>query len=149
MLLESSYPVLMAAAYDEALLAPALRLMTKASVPLLASGTYYVAETRDGAIIGCGGWTRERPGTGTVEPGLGHVRHFGVYPAYTHRGVGRTIYRLCEAGARSAGVTVFECYASLNAEKFYSALGFESIHRMDLELQPGVTLPAMLMRRQI
>jgi predicted N-acetyltransferase YhbS len=46
-------------------------------------------------------------------------------------------------------VTAFECYASLNAEKFYSALGFENIRAIDLELQPNVPLRAVLMRRAL
>jgi predicted N-acetyltransferase YhbS len=148
-LLEASYPALMAGAYDAAQLAPALEVMTKASLPLLASGTYALAKARDGSLIGCGGWTRERPGTDEVEAGIGHIRHFAVHPAFTKQGVGRAIYRFCEAGARAAGVTVFECYASLNAEKFYTALGFESIRRIDIEFKPGVRLPAVLMRRRI
>ena len=51
--------------------------MTRANPGLLASGTYYVAESRDSLIVGCGGWTRESPVDGGIEPGLGHIRHFG------------------------------------------------------------------------
>ena len=148
-LLQASYPTLMASAYDEGLLVPALMLMTKANLSLLASGTYYVAESRGGLVVGCGGWTRERPGTSMVETNLAHVRHFGTHPAWTNRGIGRAIYQLCETVARAAGVITFECYSSLNAEKFYSALGFKSIRRIDFELGPGAVLPGVLMRRQI
>jgi N-acetylglutamate synthase-like GNAT family acetyltransferase len=148
-LLQVSYPKLMASSYDKELLAPALKLMTKANPALLRSGTYYVAELPTGLVVGCGGWTLERPGTGTVEPRLGHIRHFATHPGWTKRGVGRAIYRLCEGAAHSAGVIAFECYSSLNAEKFYSALGFENIREIDLELQPGVVLRAVLMRREL
>ena len=146
-LLRASYPKLMAAAYDEAVLAPALQLMARANPALLACGTYYVAES-DGLVVGCGGWTREYPGANVV-PGLAHLRHFGTHPDWTKRGVGRAIYRHCEAAARAAGVSAFECHASLNGEPFYAALGFESIRRIDIELRPGLRLPAVLMRRQI
>ena len=145
-LLRSSYPTLMASAYDEAVLALALKLMTRANMSLLRSGTYYVVESRGGLVVGCGGWTLERPDTATVEANLGHLRHFGTHPAWACRGVGRAIYSLCESSARSVGVTTFECYSSLNAEKFYSALGFESIRRIRLELGPTVGLPGVLMR---
>jgi N-acetylglutamate synthase-like GNAT family acetyltransferase len=148
-LLQASYPVLMAPAYDENVLAPALELMTKANVSLLASGTYYVAEARGGLVVGCGGWTFERPGTAVVEAKLGHLRHFGTHPAWLYRGVGRAIYGVCESNARSAGVATFECYSSLNAEVFYQALGFESVRRIDLQLAQGVILPSVLMRREI
>jgi N-acetylglutamate synthase-like GNAT family acetyltransferase len=148
-LLQASYPVLMASAYDKAILDPALELMTKANRSLLASGTYYVAEARGGLVVGCGGWTRERPGSGELEAKLGHIRHFATHPAWTNRGIGRAIYQLCEAGARSAGVATFECHASLNGEGFYAALGFESVRRIDIEFAPHVALPCVLMRRQI
>ena len=148
-LLQASYPALMASSYDEALLAPALELMTKANMSLLASDTYYVAESRGGLVIGCGGWTLERPGSGTIEANLGHIRHFGTHPNWTHRGIGRAIYRFCETEARSAGIISFECYSSLNAEGFYLTLGFESIRRTDIELGPTVLLPGVVMRRRI
>ncbi|HEY8521574.1 MAG TPA: hypothetical protein VIN61_15990 [Gammaproteobacteria bacterium] len=53
--LRASYPKLMAASYDEQVLAPALEMMTKADPVLLGSGTYYVAELSNGRVVGCGG----------------------------------------------------------------------------------------------
>ena len=148
-LLKASYPALMASAYDPEALAPALKLMTRANPELLASGTYYVAETAAGLIVGCGGWTRERPGTTITEPALGHIRHFGTHPDWARRGVGRAIYRLCESAARAAGMKSFEAYSSLNGESFYRALGFERVREMDMEMSPQVVLRAVLMRRDI
>ena len=131
-LLQASYPTLMASAYDEVLLAPALELMTKANILLLTSGTYYVAESPGAMVIGCGGWSLERPGSGTVEPNLGHIRHFYTHPDWRNRSIGRAIFRLCETKARSAGIT-----------------SFESIRRTDIELGPNAHLPAVVMRRRI
>lgn len=149
-LLQASYPVLMEPAYNEAVLAPALELMTKANPVLLASGTFYVAESHDGLVVGCGGWTREPPpGDNRVAEDLGHIRHFATHPDWTARGIARAIYDACEADARSAGINSFECYSSLNAEGFYLAVGFESIRKIDAELAPGVVFPGVLMRRQI
>jgi N-acetylglutamate synthase-like GNAT family acetyltransferase len=148
-LLQASYPKLMASSYDEESLAPALKLMTRANPSLLVSGTYYVAELSTGILVGCGGWTLERPGAGTVEPHIGHIRHFAVNPSWTRRGIGSAIYGLCESAARAVGVIAFECYSSLNAEKFYRALGFNRIREFDLELQRPVVLRAVLMRRAL
>lgn len=148
-LLQASYPALMAPAYDAAALAPALSLMTRSNPALLGSGTFYVVESGTGMLIGCGGWTLERPGTGTVEPNLAHIRHFATHPDWTRRGVGRAIYERCEAAARAAGATAFECYSSLNAEAFYRGLGFARVRLIDLELRPDVRLPAVLMQRDI
>jgi N-acetylglutamate synthase-like GNAT family acetyltransferase len=148
-LLQASYPQLMASSYDEDLLIPALKLMTKANPSLLSSGTYYLAERSTGELVGCGGWTVERPGSGSVEPGVGHVRHFAVHPDWTRRGIGRHIFNACERTAHAAGVKVFECYSSLNAEEFYRSLGFERIRETEFELQPPVTLRGVLMRRNL
>lgn len=148
-LLKIAYPVLMEPAYEKALLVSVLERMTKANPDLLASGTYYVAESRRGLIVGCGGWTAERPGDGATEAGLGHIRHFATHPDWTNRGIGRAIYRLCEVGARATGITRFECYSSLNAENFYAALGFETMRRIDVDLGSNVALPSILMQRPI
>lgn len=148
-LLEASYSVLMPPSYDAAAMAAALPIITRASPALLASGTFYLAVDRGGPIVGCGGWTRERPGTGETVPELGHIRHFATHPTWTGRGIGRALYTRCEDVARSAGVKRFECYASLNAEKFYRALGFDSVRRIAIPLGQGSTLPSVLMERSI
>ncbi|OWK20382.1 hypothetical protein AJ88_30125 [Mesorhizobium amorphae CCBAU 01583] len=43
----------------------------------------------------------------------------------------------------------FECHASLNAEGFYSALGFRSMGRIEVRIGPGPMLPCILMERAI
>ena len=148
-LLNASYPSLMPSSYEEDVLAAALPIMTRANPALLSAGTYYVAQTKGGLIVGCGGWTRERPGKGDVAPALGHIRHFATHPEWTGRTIGRSIYALCEEQARSAGVRRFECYSSLNAEGFYAALGFRSVRQIEIPVGRGVTLPSVLMERLI
>ena len=148
-LLRYSYPRLMAPAYGEDELAAALEPMTRANPQLLSCGTYYVAELPTGMLVGCGGWTPERPGTTATEPGVGHIRHFAVHPDWTRRGIGRAILALCGRTARAAGVTVLECYSSLNAESFYRSSGFVRIRETRMELRPQVVLRAVLMRRHL
>ncbi len=111
-LLEASYSTLMTASYDRTVLDMALPLMTRANPALLRSGRYYVCQVAEGDIIGCGGWSLERPGTGLVEPSLAHIRHFATHPARIGMGVGRALYQRCESDARSVDVDRFECYAS-------------------------------------
>ena len=138
----------MATSYDAKLLRLATPIITQANPKLLASGTYHVAEA-DGVIVGCGGWTPERPGTTEKQPGVGHVRHFATIPDRAGQGIGRMIYARCETQARAAGVTVAECYASLNAERFYASLGFATVGPVTIPLGDGVTFPSVLMRRLI
>ena len=143
-----SYPELMAGAYDPDLLARALPLITRPHPRLLAGGCYYLAEW-DGHAAGCGGWSRERPGGNEVEPGLAHIRHFATHRDWIGRGVGRALYERCEQDARAAGVNRFECYASLNGEAFYAAMGFARIGAIEVGMGPDVEFPSILMRRPI
>lgn len=136
--LVASYPVLMAGAYDEALLARALPLMTEPNPRLLASGTYYLAEI-GGEPVGCGGWTPEEPGSESFVPGVAHIRHFGVCEHFVGRGVGRALYDRCAANARESGMRRLECYSSLNGEAFYSRLGF-AVGASDRSAHGGIHL---------
>ena len=147
-LLLESFPSLMRPAYEPEILDPALKLMTRAQPALLASGTYYVAVSTDGKIVGCGGWSREHHKIAARE-GVGHIRHFGTHPDWIHKGVGKTIYRRCETDARKAGVVHFDCQSSLNAEGFYRACGFERVETIEIEMRPGLFFPAIRMQRSI
>ena len=148
-LLQSSYPELMSLCYDAAILTDALPLLTTVSPRLLSTGTYYLAESEERGMVGCGGWSRERPDTGEVVAGLGHIRHFGTHASTTGKGVGRSIYAMCEETARSAGVRRFECFSSLNGQGFYRALGFRPVRQIEVNLSPDVTISGVLMERSI
>jgi GNAT superfamily N-acetyltransferase len=146
--LEASYPVLMAHAYDPAVLARALPVITRPNPKLLSSGAYYIAEI-DGAPAGCGGWSAERPGSDTVIAGLGHIRHFATDARRIGRGVGRALYSACEASARRVGVRRFECQASLNAELFYQSLGFARVETIEVAMPPDIVFPSIRMVRDL
>jgi|SRR5690554_775043 len=151
-LLACSYPPLLAASYDPELLAAALPAMIRASPTLLECETWFVALSERGEIVGCGGWTRARPGTGEREPGLGHVRHFGTHVDHVRRGIARAIAMKMLTTARAAGVTHLECYSTLAAERFYASLGFRAREAITIPIprldRPGefVEFPSVLMR---
>lgn len=142
----ASYGNLLAAHYEAVTLDRALPLMTKANSTLLNSGKYYVAETSEGDIIGCGGWSFERPGTTEVVAGTAHVRHFATEPRWIGRGVAKAILRRCIAEAEARGSNIMEAFSTLAAVDFYRALGFVPIGPLDIMLTPGVILPSMHMR---
>ena len=147
-LLERAYPTLMADAYREEVLSVALPFLIKSNMALLKSSTYYVAED-SGRVLGCGGWTLERPGTSEVTPDIAHLRHFATDPACVRQGVGRTIFRECAQAAAQAGATMFQAYSSLNAEPFYQSLGLTRIKLIDLPKHSTVPIPVILMEGPI
>lgn len=148
-LLRASYPVLMSTDYDPATLSSVLPLMTQANPVLLNSGSYFLAAAGDGRLVGCGGWSRENPCMGPRRPASGHIRHFATHPEFTRLGVGRAIHEKCVDTARAAGLRHFECCASLNAERFYAALGFKPVRRMMIPMGPWAELPVVLMEQAI
>jgi N-acetylglutamate synthase-like GNAT family acetyltransferase len=143
-LLEASYPALLRPDYSAEILAAALPLLTRANPSLLASGTFYVAQA-DSQIVGCGGWSFERPGSGEVVAGLGHIRHFATHPDWTRIGVGRALLSRCIQEATISGLDVLHCQSTLSAQEFYRKQGFVPLKTADVALAPNVVLAAVLM----
>ena len=127
--LAASYSSLLKDCYDSDTLGRALPFMTRANPALLASDTYYVAEGEPGNLLGCGGWTRERPGRGEIIEGEAHIRHFATHPEWVGRGVGTALLARCLGDARLLGIRKLICFSTLNAERFYQASGFERLAR--------------------
>ncbi len=146
-LLRASYPPLMAAGYPADVLDRALPAMMKANPLLLRSGTYHLAVTDDGTVVGCGGWTREPPGPPCqpVDPKVGHIRHFATHPGYLRRGVGTALLGRCIEEAGVAGVRRLECLSSLVAERFYASAGFRAVGSRSVILAPGVQFDSVVM----
>jgi N-acetylglutamate synthase-like GNAT family acetyltransferase len=148
-LLEASYTKLLAIDYEPDLLAKLLPLVTKANSQLLASENFYVAQTQLGHFIGCGGWSREQPGSGEIRQGEAHIRHFTTHPNWIRRGVGRALLNRCVQDAKTAAVKVLECHSSLSAVDFYRASGFVAIRPIDMQSSPDVCIPGILLRREL
>ena len=147
-LLGRSYPALMAAAYEESVLARALPRMTKANPELLASGTFYLAE-EEGEVVGCGGWTFAEPGSGRLVDGLAHLRHFAVDPARARSGIGRLIFDECARIAAERQARRLQAFSGLNAEPFYASMGLKRLDIVHVPMGDGVVLPVVLMERAI
>ncbi|MEO1307846.1 MAG: GNAT family N-acetyltransferase, partial [Pseudomonadota bacterium] len=109
-LLSRSYPALIKADYPPSLLVTAVPLLSRAKPELLTSGSYYVAETGDGAIVGAGGWTRHRRQRGGAD-----IRHVVTDHRMARRGIGRALLSRAMADAEAVGITLFDCMATRTA----------------------------------
>ncbi|MEM9870683.1 MAG: GNAT family N-acetyltransferase [Pseudomonadota bacterium] len=143
MLLARTYPKLLKADYPPSVLVTALPIIARAQPRLVTCGTYYVVE-EDGVVLGAGGWTRDR-----ADATLGHIRHVVTDDRALRRGVGRALMAHCFDVARAAGITRMECWATLTAEKFYQACGFETVGPMDVTLEGGISFPSLRMVRML
>lgn len=108
-LLEASYSNLLTSRYGPEVLAKALPIMTKANTRLLTSQTFYLAHGGE-QLVGCGGWSREAPGSGEIKEGTAYVRHFAMHPDWLRRGVGRSLLSRCleetvKLGIRAVGMS--------------------------------------------
>ena len=99
------------------------RMIMGLDTQLIDDGTYFVVE-QDGALAGCGGWSRRAtlyggdrsPGRDAklLDPATepARVRAMYTHPAFTRRGVGRLILSLCEQAASAEGFVRAELMAT-------------------------------------
>ncbi len=142
--LKASYSLFYRGWYRDESLDRALPAMTRANPALLASGTYYVAES-EGRIVSCGGWSRDKMG-GPPTPGLFHIRHFATHPDHVRRGAASAILARSIAEAEAAGARELEALSSLPAEPFYAGHGFRTMASVYVPMA-GAAFACMLMRR--
>ncbi len=127
---------------------------------LIADATYFVAEC-DGAIAGCGGWSRRRTLYGgddglaarlpdLLDPSVDAARVRAMYtsPPFARRGVGRAILTVCETAARAEGFARVELMATLAGAPLYRACGFTVIEHSE-HVVDDVTVPLIRMDKAL
>ena len=158
-LIQLSVHALQAAHYSLAERNAALGPVFGVDRQLIRDNTYYVVE-KDGAVVGCGGWSK-RPSlfgadTGRTEEKMlepprdaARVRAFFVHPDWSRRGIGRSLLMTCEAAIRDAGFRRIELVATLAGEPLYAALGYAVAERYEVPLKDAVRLPVVRMTKQL
>lgn len=126
---------------------------------LVDDGTYFVIEA-DGALAGCGGWSRRTTLFGgdhsagrdahLLDPAVdaARVRAMYTHPDFTRRGVGRLILGLCERAAAEEGFTRLQLHATLAGFPLYRAYGFEPLEEVTID-SDGVAIPCVHMVKPI
>ena len=126
---------------------------------LIDDGTYFIV-TDDGALAGCGGWSRRAtlyggdrsPGrdAALLDPAkdAARVRAMYTHPDFTRRGVGRLILKLCEEAARAEGFTRAELMATMAGEPLYRACGYQVIERTSDD-RGGAPVPLLRMEKAL
>ena len=123
---------------------------------LVADGTYFVVED-DGALAGCGGWSRRATLFGgdhsagrdaaLLDPSrdAARVRAMYTHPDHVRKGVGRMILQACESAAAGEGFSRCELAATLAGEPLYRACGYVEIERFSAPTAGGVDVPLVRM----
>ncbi|SFK07212.1 GNAT family N-acetyltransferase [Celeribacter neptunius] len=144
-LFRASYGQLLKQYYPAKLLDAVLPALFHTAPGLLQSGTFFVAETGGGEIVGAGGWTQVTPFGGVGPREIGHMRRVAVHPDHVRRGIGSVILNHVLENARRTGVTRMCSLSTFAALEFYKFHGFEASGEVDLAIKPGVFLPAVQM----
>jgi GNAT superfamily N-acetyltransferase len=127
---------------------------------LIADRTYLLVHDADGALVGCGGWSRRATLYGgdhsvslrdaaLLDPATDAARIRAMYtdPDHARQGVGRLILTLCEDAARDAGYRRAEMMATLAGEPLYRACGYAPVERI---ATPGdVPVPMVRMGKSL
>jgi GNAT superfamily N-acetyltransferase len=126
---------------------------------LVDDGTYFVV-TADGALAGCGGWSRRATLYGgdhsagrdanPLVPGRdpAKVRAMYTHPGFARRGVGRLVLRRCEESAAAEGFTALDLMATLSGLPLYLSAGFVAVEQV-VEPGGGVPVPLVRMRKEL
>ena len=127
---------------------------------LIRDGTYFVAETERGELVGCGGWSRRRTLFGSdsradrdeswLDPATeaAKIRAFFVDPACARQGLGRLILERSEREARGAGFRSFALMATLSGVRFYEKFGYRAAAAITHPLPGGLTIQFVPMSKQ-
>jgi GNAT superfamily N-acetyltransferase len=138
----------------------ALRGAFGVDTQLILDGTYFVAEA-NGKLVACGGWSKRRTLFGgdarggrdaaDLDPATeaARIRAFFVDPAYARRGLGSAILERCESEAMACGFRSFEMMATLPGARLYSRFGYSGTQRVQYEMQPGLTIEFVPMKKEL
>jgi GNAT superfamily N-acetyltransferase len=126
---------------------------------LIDDGTYFIVEA-DGALAGCGGWSRRATlyggdqSTGRsatlLDPtkDAARIRAMYTHPHHARKGVGRLIISLCEDAAKSEGFDRMELMSTMAGEPLYRACGYEPVERL-MDDRGGVPVPVLRMTKSL
>jgi putative acetyltransferase len=112
---------------------------TVRDLTLNADGEIRLIAELDGVPAGIGGLVLDRS----------ELRACYVAPQAARRGCGSALVREIERLARENGLTRLELAASLNAEPFYAAHGYEVRERSEVVLRNGHRMRAVLMGKTL
>lgn len=159
-LIPRSVRVLLAGHYTQRQIELALGPVFGVDHALILDGTFFVAEA-DGAIAGCGGWSKRKTLYGGSEgrTELGELldpahdaallRAFFIDPDHVRRGIGRQIIERCEAAATEAGFARMELGATIPGEALYASMGYRVTRRFLVPLADGESLAATQMEKSL
>ena len=128
---------------------------------LIADGGYFGAETEDGRLVACGGWSARRTLYGgdhqleastpdLLDPAVdaARIRAIFVHPDFARRGLGSLILEAAEQAARTSGFRRFEMGSTLTGVSLYTRSGYREIERHHVPIAPALTIEIVRMLKE-
>jgi GNAT superfamily N-acetyltransferase len=153
--------VLQAGDYSPTQIEGALGTVLGLDTRLISDRTYLVAESADGQIAGCGGWSMRKTLFGSdhgpgredtfLDPAVdaARIRAIFVHPDWARRGIGSLILKSCEDAAVAAGFRKFEMGSTLTGIALYKLKGYQELEMVQVPLRNGEHLPVLRMAKQL
>lgn len=157
-LIDASVRRLQAGDYSPAQIDASLKTVFTMDSQLIADGTYFIAFAEDGAVAGCGGWSKRKTlyggdhQVGRIKPELldpamdaAKVRAIFVHPRFARMGLGSAILAAAEDAAVRAGFRRFEMGSTLTGVALYSLKGYREVDRVMVPVGDGEEIEVVRM----
>ena len=148
--------------YDTQQIELSIRTVFGVDTELIADETYFVAETEDGKLAGCGGWSKRKTLYGASryaqsrdsnllnpETDAAKIRAFFIHPDFARQGIGTAILEACEREARFAGFKSAEMMATLPGVKLYAVRGYEGDELVKVPVGENVEIICVKMTKSL
>jgi GNAT superfamily N-acetyltransferase len=159
-LIKESVKTLSAEDYDATQIGLSIQTVFGVDTELIADETYFVAETVDGRLAGCGGWSKRKTLYGAsrysqsrdselLDPtrDAAKIRAFFIHPEFARKGIGTLILETCEREAKTHGFRSAEMVATLPGVKLYAARGYIGSEQVRVPVGENVDIMCIKMRK--
>jgi len=148
--------------YDARQIELSIKTVFGVDTELIADETYFVAETKDGKIVGCGGWSKRKTLYGASvysrsrdsellnpETDAAKIRAFFIHPDFARKGIGKAILERCETEAKAHGFKSAEMMATLPGVKLYAVCGYVGDEKVNVPVGENVDIICIKMRKKL
>ncbi|MCD9185118.1 MAG: GNAT family N-acetyltransferase [Pyrinomonadaceae bacterium] len=148
--------------YDARQIEFSIKTVFGVDTELIADETYFVAETEDGKIAGCGGWSKRKTLYGASvyahsrnsellnpETDAAKIRAFFIHPDFARKGIGKAILEKCETEAKAHGFKSAEMMATLPGVKLYAVCGYAGDEEVNVPVGENVDIICIKMRKNL
>lgn len=148
--------------YDARQIELSIKTVFGVDTELIADETYFVAESEDGKIVGCGGWSERKTLYGASvyaqsrdsellnpETDAAKIRAFFIHPDFARKGIGKAILERCETEAKAHGFKSAEMMATLPGVKLYAVCGYVGDEKVNVSVGENVDIICIKMRKNL